>query len=125
MSNLDVPSESSDGLVNLEFFFFLCFQSLNIFLSEIVNIKIISNSGLDHELLKSYVWFALACLLPSTLNVGLWEMHNVSWRKVQYLTRHIATLYLILSLPLNINIVDKDTDIDTDTEIEIEVLTYI
>lgn len=52
-------------------------------------------------------------------------MNNVSWRKVQYLTRHIATLYLILSLPLNIDIVDKDIDIDTDTEVEIEVLTYL
>lgn len=128
MSNLDVPSESSNGLVSLEFFFFpLCFQLLNVFLSETFNIKIISNWELDHELLKSYVWFALASLLPSTPNVRLWEMNDVSWRKVQYLTRHIATLYLIrnmpiLSLPLNTSRVDKHTD--ADMEIEIEVRTY-
>lgn len=69
MSSFEVPSEGSDGFAILEFFFSQCLQLLNIPKSETLNIRIISNSGQDNELLKSYVWFILASMVPSSLHV--------------------------------------------------------
>lgn len=100
MSSVEVLSEGSDGFAIFESCFSSqCFQLLDTSMSVIFNIKIISNSGLDHEL-KSYVWFISAFLVPTHCMSDRRKIIISAGKKMQYFSRNIAILYLTRNIPI-------------------------